>query len=54
MQGRCLVCVECVISGNSLWADPMELRSDLGQMETRFGVFGDSVNPSARSVLGLG
>jgi hypothetical protein len=31
----------------SFWTHPMELLGDVGQVETRFGTFGDSVNLSA-------
>jgi hypothetical protein len=31
----------------------MVLLGDIGQVETRFGLFGDSVNLGARSVCGL-
>jgi hypothetical protein len=48
MQGRCMVCVECAISWEFIMAHPMELIGDLGQVEARFGPFGDNVNIGAR------
>jgi hypothetical protein len=32
----------------SFWAHLMELLDDMGQVEARFGTFGDSVNLGAR------
>jgi hypothetical protein len=32
----------------SFWTHPMALLGDVGQVEPRFGLFGDSVNLSAR------
>ena len=32
----------------SFWAHPMVLLGDVDQVEARFGLFGDSVNLSAR------
>jgi hypothetical protein len=32
----------------SFWANPMVLLGDVGQVEARFGPFGDSVNLSGR------
>ena len=37
----------------SFWAQPMVLLRDVGQVETRFGPLGDSVNLDARYVHGL-
>jgi hypothetical protein len=36
-----------------LWADPMELLGDIGQVEDHFHLFGDSVNHGPRLVHGL-
>jgi hypothetical protein len=35
----------------SFWMHPMELRGDVGHVESRFGPFGDSVSVVARWVL---
>jgi hypothetical protein len=32
----------------SFWPHPMDLLGDVGQMEARFGLFGDSVNLNTR------
>jgi hypothetical protein len=32
----------------SFWTHPMELLSDVGHVESRFGLFGDGVSVSAR------
>jgi len=37
----------------SFLAQPMVLLRDVGQVETRFGPFGDGVNHDARQVHGL-
>jgi hypothetical protein len=33
---------------NHFWAHPMQLLGDVGEMEARFGPFGDTVNLDAR------
>jgi hypothetical protein len=48
VQDRCTVCVERTIVLKSFWSHPMVLLGDVGQVEARFGLFGDSVNLSAR------
>jgi len=56
MQDRCIVFVERTISseinldtpGKSIWTHPMELLDDMGQIESRFVLFGDSVSFGAR------
>jgi hypothetical protein len=37
----------------SFWPHPMDLLGGMGQMEARFGLFGDSVNLDARLVHSL-
>jgi hypothetical protein len=37
----------------SFWMHPMELLDDEAQVETHFGLFGDSANLDARKVHGL-
>jgi hypothetical protein len=41
------------LAGNPLWAHPMELIGNLGQVEGCSGLFGDNVNIGARLVHGL-
>jgi hypothetical protein len=54
MQDRCTVCVKHTIgSEKSFCAQPMVLLRDMGQVKTRFGPLGDSVNLDARYVHGL-
>jgi len=56
MQDSCKVCVERTIcseinldtTGKSIWTHPMELLDDMGHMESRFVLFGDSVSFGAR------
>jgi hypothetical protein len=48
MQDMCTVCTECTSGWKSFWLYPMVLLDNIGQEETRFGLFGDSVNLSAR------
>jgi hypothetical protein len=36
------------LAQKSLWAYPMELLGEVGQVEARFGPFGDNVNLCAR------
>ena len=43
-QDSCTVCGECTICLKSFWTHPMELLGDVGHVESRFGLFGDSVN----------
>jgi hypothetical protein len=47
-QDRCLNWDEHTMARNSFWVYPMELLGNMGQMEARFGLFGDSVNLGAR------
>jgi hypothetical protein len=48
MELWCTVCAECTTGVESLWPHPMDLLVDMGQMEARFGPFGDSVNQHTR------
>jgi hypothetical protein len=50
---RCTVCAECSKAWKLFWAHPLVLLGDVCQVEARFGLFGDSVSLSARSVYGL-
>ena len=53
-QDGCMICSEHTIgSEKSFWTHPMELLGDEGQVEARFGPFGDSANLNARLVQGL-
>jgi hypothetical protein len=44
VQCKCTVWDKRSIGSEIILALPMELRGDMGQMEPRFGLFGDSVN----------
>jgi hypothetical protein len=46
-QHRCTVWDERAIRSEIVLDTPMELLGDVGQIEARIGVFGDSVNLSA-------
>ena len=46
-QDRCKVCAERTIGSKIIWTHPMELLSDVGQVESYFGPFGDSVSVGA-------
>jgi hypothetical protein len=47
-QDRWTVCVEQTIGLKSFLSHPMALLGDMGQVEARFDLFGDSVNVSAK------
>ena len=47
-QDRCIVCAKCTIVSESFWMHPMELLGDVGHVESRFILFGDSVSVGAR------
>jgi hypothetical protein len=47
-QDMCTVCAECTTAQKSVWAHPMVLLGDVGQVKVHFGPFGDSVNLDAR------
>jgi hypothetical protein len=48
VQDRCMVCAKCTQAHKSFWMHPMELLDDMGHVESRFGLFGDSANVDAR------
>ena len=48
VQDRCTVCAKRTIGSEMFWTHPMVLLGDEGQVEARFGPFGDSANPNAR------
>ena len=48
MQDRCTVCTERTIGSEIILTHPMELLGDVGHVESRFGLFGDSVSVGAR------
>jgi hypothetical protein len=52
-QDRCAVCTERTIGSQIVWDAPDGLVSDMGRVEFRFSLFGDSVSVSARQVHGL-
>ena len=47
-QDRCTVCAKRTIGSELFWTHPMELLGVLGQVESHFGPFGDSVSEGAR------
>jgi hypothetical protein len=47
-QQRCTVCAECTTFMEIFLGTPMVLQGDVGQVEARFGPFGDSITPEAR------
>jgi hypothetical protein len=47
-QDRCTVCTEHTIGSQVVWDAPDGLVSDMGLVESRFSLFGDSVSVSAR------
>ena len=47
-QDRCTVCAKQAIGSELFWTHLMELLGDVGHVESRFGLFGDSVSVSAR------
>jgi hypothetical protein len=47
MQEWCTVCAECAIGSEIILAHLMELLGDVGEVEARFGPFGD-INLDAR------
>jgi hypothetical protein len=52
-QDRCTVCTERTIGSQIVWDTPDGLVSDMGRVEFRFSLFGDSVSVSAREVHDL-
>jgi hypothetical protein len=52
-QVRCMVCTECTIGSKIIMDAPYVLLGDVGQVEARFGPFGDSVSLGARWVHDL-
>jgi hypothetical protein len=48
VQDRCTICVERTIGSESFYMHPMELLDDVRHVESRFGLFGDSVSFGAR------
>jgi hypothetical protein len=47
-QDRCTVCSEHVVGSEIVWAHPMELLVDMGQVEAHFSMLGDGVNLGVR------
>ena len=47
-QDRSLVCVECTLGSEIVLETPDELLGDVGHLESRFFLFGDSVSIGAR------
>ena len=53
VQDRCTVCARRTICSKMFRTQPALLLGDEGQVEARFGPFGDSVSVGARSVHGF-
>ena len=47
-KDRCTVCVEYTIGLEIILEHPMDLLGDVGHVESRFSLFGDSVSVDAR------
>jgi hypothetical protein len=47
-HNRCTVCTEHTIGSKIILNDPMELLGDVGNVESYFGPFGESVSVGAR------
>ena len=48
VQDRCTVCAKRTIGSKMFWTQLALLLGDKGQVEARFGPFGDSANLDAR------
>jgi hypothetical protein len=48
MHDRCTIRIERQLVRKLLWVHLMELLGNVGQVETRFGSFGDNINFGAR------
>ena len=48
MQDRCTVAPNVPLAKKSFWTHPMELQGDVGNVESLFASFGDSVGVGAR------
>jgi hypothetical protein len=42
-QDRCTVCAERTKAQKPFWTHPMDLLSDIGHLESRFNLFGDTL-----------
>ena len=47
-QDRCTVCVKRIIGSEMFWTHLMELLGDVGHLDSRFFLFGDTVSVDAR------
>ena len=50
VQDRCVVFAEHTLAQKSFWMHPMELLGDVGDVESRFFPFGDSLSVGERLV----
>jgi hypothetical protein len=48
VQDRCIVCAERTIGSKLFWTHLTEHLGDVGYVESRFGLFGDSISVGAR------
>jgi hypothetical protein len=53
VQDKFTICTKRTIALKLFWMHPMELLGDIGHVESRFGLFGDSVSVVARQVQSL-
>ena len=47
-QHNCKFCTECTLVSKIILVHPMELLGDVGHVESRFVLYGDSVSVGAR------
>jgi hypothetical protein len=47
-QDSCSICTDGTIGSKIILMHPMELLGDVGHLETRFGLFRDSISVDAR------
>ena len=47
-RDRCIVCAKRSVGSEIIWMHPMVLLGDVGNVESRFGSFGDSVGVGVR------
>jgi hypothetical protein len=48
VQDRFTICAKHTIGSESFWTHQMELLGDVGHVESRFGLFGDTISVDAR------
>jgi hypothetical protein len=48
VQDRCMICIERTAGSKIIWTQTMEHLGDMGQVESCFGLFAESVSIGAR------